>query len=315
MSGGLTSLLSNRAGHMAAESGSMFETMLTVIGSVSAVVHVIGRIQYPLHPLILCAKPVPILCLAILLQSWSKGVADTAGYTKWLRRGLFLSMAGDIFLMPVQPFDKFIAGLASFLAAHLCYIIAFLSEQTGFARPACNLKQSDDKDVAAFAAGMEDAARRVRTTSTAFAVPFVVFAGVIYGGMLHDHLPVELVGPVIAYVAAIGTMGWRSASRFGPGYLAVPPESYTNALCGSMLFLISDALLGMGKFNPAFTDFQAVVDTGVMVTYYGGQYFIARSCTLGPVVTWGEDGRPIGASASEQSTMLSKKLLEAKKVQ
>lgn len=39
--------------------------------------------------------------------------------------GLLFSLAGDVFLM--LPRDRFVAGLASFLVAHLCYIAAFTS--------------------------------------------------------------------------------------------------------------------------------------------------------------------------------------------
>jgi uncharacterized membrane protein YhhN len=283
---------------MVPESGSMFDRALMAAGAAFAAIHIFGRLRYPLHPVVMISKPLPIASLAILLSSWSKGIACEAGYTKWLRRGLTLSMVGDICLLPVAPFDRFIAGLAAFLAAHVCYIIAFCSEQSGFAKPAWLLKHSCSKEATAFASEHEAATKHAHRTSLTFAVPFVSFAVVMYGGCLHQHLPMELVGPVIAYVTAIGTMGWRSASRFGPAYLAVPQESYTDALCGSVLFMISDALLGLGKFNPSFATFTTWVDTGVMLTYYGGQYFIARSCTLGPSVTWGEDGRPIGVSRS-----------------
>jgi hypothetical protein len=45
-----------------------------------------------------------------------------------LALGLIFSLAGDIFLM--LPTDRFREGLASFLAAHVCYIAAFASRSS-----------------------------------------------------------------------------------------------------------------------------------------------------------------------------------------
>lgn len=48
-------------------------------------------------------------------------------YAWWIIIGLLFSLLGDIFLM--VPKDRFLQGLASFLAAHVCYVIAFLQIQ------------------------------------------------------------------------------------------------------------------------------------------------------------------------------------------
>src|SRR5512147_2406717 len=49
--------------------------------------------------------------------------AHGSAYRLAILVGLVFSLAGDVFLM--LPRDRFLAGLASFLAAHLAYIAAF----------------------------------------------------------------------------------------------------------------------------------------------------------------------------------------------
>ena len=65
------------------------------------------------------AKPGVIL----ILIAWLFINGGYQGPAKFFMIGLFFSLAGDIFLM--LPDEKFIAGLVSFLIAHLAYIRGF----------------------------------------------------------------------------------------------------------------------------------------------------------------------------------------------
>ncbi|NIW49240.1 MAG: lysoplasmalogenase, partial [Gammaproteobacteria bacterium] len=56
-----------------------------------------------------------------LLIAWVIINGGTQGPIIYFLIGLALSLAGDIFLM--LPDEKFIAGLVSFLLAHLAYIL------------------------------------------------------------------------------------------------------------------------------------------------------------------------------------------------
>lgn len=61
----------------------------------------------------------------IVLFVWIGSIQGFQGPMLWFAAGLVFSLAGDIFLM--LPHDKFIAGLVSFLAAHVCYLIGFVT--------------------------------------------------------------------------------------------------------------------------------------------------------------------------------------------
>lgn len=53
------------------------------------------------------------------------GLEDSSStYSWWILAGLLFSILGDIFLM--LPKDRFVYGLISFLAGHVCYVVAFL---------------------------------------------------------------------------------------------------------------------------------------------------------------------------------------------
>ena len=65
------------------------------------------------------AKPATMVALlAFMIQN-----GGLSGGMLWFTVGLVFSLAGDVFLM--LPKDRFIAGLISFLLAHVAYIIGF----------------------------------------------------------------------------------------------------------------------------------------------------------------------------------------------
>jgi len=69
----------------------------------------------------------------IILLAAQRVQPTPSRYGMLLLAGLVCSLAGDVFLM--LPEDRFIPGLASFLAAQICYAIAFWSD----ARPSASV--------------------------------------------------------------------------------------------------------------------------------------------------------------------------------
>jgi uncharacterized membrane protein YhhN len=123
--------------------------------------------------------------------------------------GLVLSLAGDVFL--VLPKDRFVAGLASFLAAHVAYVVGFWVEDRPHGLPLV-------VGVVLVVAVVAVLARRI-------------LAGLRASGAG------ELAVQVTVYMGVIGVMA-ISATGAGPAV----------AVFGAWWFLASDGLLAWNKF-------------------------------------------------------------------
>jgi len=177
--------------------------------------------------------------LPVLLLAWAVASGDApARYRDLLAAGLLLSALGDVSL--VFP-GGFLAGLTSFLLAHLCYIAAFIGGAKG--GPGATL---------------------VALALTAFAGGMVTY--------LWPHVS-RLRGPVVAYVAVLTTMAWCAVARaLAPGALMGAGA----AAAGSLSFLVSDGVLAVDRFARPFAGAHGVV----MVTYYAAQLLIAASALV-----------------------------------
>src|SRR5262249_43905346 len=81
--------------------------------------------------LVYFAKPTTMA--VIIAIAFARRTPDHSQYALLIIIGLICSLAGDVFLM--LPSDQFIAGLLSFLIAHVFYIVAFRTDVrrlTGF---------------------------------------------------------------------------------------------------------------------------------------------------------------------------------------
>lgn len=89
-----------------------------VVGALAAWSQASGRTKlfYAFKPLAMGF----VLAVAIIRRPMSPALAT------WIIAGLGFSLLGDVLLM--LPSDRFVAGLASFLVAQLCYIAAFEQE-------------------------------------------------------------------------------------------------------------------------------------------------------------------------------------------
>ncbi|MBU6328550.1 MAG: hypothetical protein KGR18_01185 [Acidobacteria bacterium] len=160
-------------------------------------------------------KPLTMVALVGVALSLDPS-SDTARL--FLVIGLVLSLAGDVFLM--LPSDLFVPGLASFLLAHLAYVVA----------------------LAALGVGLGG----VVTGAIVAAIAAAVVGRRIVAGAAAADTALRL--PVIAYMGAISTMVMFA---FGTGAVF--------AVIGALLFFVSDAVLGWTRFVGQFTQSRAVV--------------------------------------------------------
>jgi uncharacterized membrane protein YhhN len=178
----------------------------------------------------------PLTTLLIIAYAWPRGRGVPA-VRGWVIAGLGLSLAGDVALM--WPERGFLAGLVSFLLAHLAYLWAFTRGVRFAARPA----------------------------------PFVAY-GVLAAAILAwlwPSVPAGLRGPVLAYVLCLASMAAQAgvvalAARSTPGAV----RGRTLAL-GGALFLASDSLLAINKFALALP----LSGLWILLTYWAAQWCIA----------------------------------------
>ena len=162
----------------------------------------------------------PLTTALLILVALQSGHETAAAYKPLIVAGLLCSLAGDVFLM--LPRDRFVAGLVSFLFAHLFYVAAFTL----------------------------DGGRAPRARA---ALPLVVYGAVMLR-LLWPRLG-RLKAPVVVYVAVILLMAWQAANR----WLASGDGGSASALVGALLFVASDSALAWARFRGGFGGAQAVV--------------------------------------------------------
>jgi uncharacterized membrane protein YhhN len=179
----------------------------------------------------------PATTLLVIGWAWPRG-ADAPAVRRWIRSGLVLSLAGDVFLMWPQGF---LPGLVSFLLAHLAYIVAFT--------------------------------RTLRLAGRW--QPFAAYGGVaaLLLWQLWPGVPTGLQGPVLAYVACLASM----AAQAGAVWLfarGTPAEALArHAAFGGLLFMISDTLLAFNRFSAPLP----LASLWILATYWAAQVLIAMS--------------------------------------
>jgi uncharacterized membrane protein YhhN len=181
----------------------------------------------------------PLTTIIIIAATLFVFAPATGQYRNIILVGLTLSLAGDVFLM--LPGNRFIPGLASFLAAHLAYVWAF-SLGVGFA-PA----------------------------QLPWLAPFALFGLVVLAYLWRGLPDAALKGAVVAYLLVIVAMAWRAAVRAQSPL--VPSVSAVTALVGACLFLASDSILAVDRFRRPFRAAEPVV----FASYWAAQSLIALS--------------------------------------
>lgn len=161
------------------------------------------------------SKPVEYLCKPATMVALL-GVALTLDPERDAQRALFavaafLSLAGDVFLMLAR--DLFVAGLASFLAAHGLYIAGFATEP-------------------------------LSGTALAFGTVVVAVAASTVGARILRAVrsgDAKMTGPVGVYMSAIGVMVVLAFGTAEP-----------LAIAGAALFFSSDSMIAWDRFVRPF---------------------------------------------------------------
>jgi len=151
----------------------------------------------------------PLLMITLMMYF----ITASKGYPNWrlfVVIALVFSWAGDVFLMRE---GMFVAGLASFLIAHIFYIIAY--QKTGAAQG-----QFNPWNLAGFAL-------------TGATLIWVLYPGL--GGMLI---------PVVTYALVLLTMAVWAHKRKG----TTPKASFVLVAVGAILFVVSDSLIAVNRF-------------------------------------------------------------------
>ena len=185
---------------------------------------------------------VVIIALAFLGADWGNA------WHQWLLAGLVLSLVGDVFL--VLPSDRFLAGLVSFFAAHVCYIVAFVDQGA-----------SDTPGIVHFSVEIGERSGHATSVAVALGAIGVVAVAVLRRGVLASG-GLGLLVAVVCYITVILAMIWRAA---------LSNDAWVFA--GAALFLISDAVLAWNRFIKS----SLAAELTVMVTYYTAQLFLAFS--------------------------------------
>ena len=181
------------------------------------------------------AKPLLIPALIVLLLVTKAAVH----HKSLLLTGLVFSWLGDMFLLFENKNTLFfIFGLAAFLTTHIFYIVYFLKVSS--ANISLLKKQP-------------------------WLVVVIVGYGITLVWFLYPHLG-DLKIPVIVYATVICSMLLCSLHIF----LKVNNPANILYLLGAALFVLSDSLLALNKFNQPFA-FAGVL---IMLTYCAAQYFI-----------------------------------------
>lgn len=175
--------------------------------------------------------------LTTLLIAWSvwRMASAVPRYRMWLLAGLALSTLGDVFLM--LPVDAFVPGLASFLLAHLAYLLALRQRGRWFAAW----------------------------------WPFVLYAlvaGVVLS-QLWPGLPDALRVPVVIYVVVLAVMAAQALAV----WWRQRDAASASAAIGGACFVLSDALLAWDRFVGSF----AAASAAVLASYWLAQWGLARS--------------------------------------
>lgn len=159
----------------------------------------------------------PLTVVLIILIALRTKHETAASYKSLIVAGLLCSLLGDVFLM--LPRDRFVAGLVSFLVAHLFYVAAF--------------------------------AQGVRAWSVWWAAGLLVYGvsmlRLLWGGFG------KLKAAVVVYVAAILLMAWAALSRWPDA------DGGAWAAAGALLFVASDSALAWDRFGRKFKVAQALI--------------------------------------------------------
>jgi uncharacterized membrane protein YhhN len=182
--------------------------------------------------------------LAAVLLTWF--LFSSRGYLLiryYIVAALFFSWSGDVLLlMEEKAAIYFIAGLSSFLLAHIIYILFFLRVRN---------REPDKKPWNIF-----------------IIIAVGIYAAVLFL-FLNPHLG-NLKIPVLAYTIVISAMLICAIHSFN---ISNKKAAYW-CITGATLFVVSDSILAINKFYHHYP----LEDIAIMFTYGLAQFAIANGC-------------------------------------
>jgi len=190
----------------------------------------------------------PATLVAVIVAAWlvTRGPHDV-WMASFFLPGLVCSLIGDVFLMlPDERF--FVPGLASFLAAHICYIVGL--------NPVL--------------------------PSLLVLIPLVIVAvigALLFRGIISSMRrqgQQALLGPVVLYGLILSVMllsAWATLFRPAPPWT---PLRRACVIAGASLFFASDSMLAWEKFVEPLP----LGHLKVMITYHLAQVALAASMAL-----------------------------------
>lgn len=167
------------------------------MGDWVAVARADKALEYVCKPAVMVA----LVGVALALEPTAAGRRD------WFVAALVLSVLGDVFLM--LPRDLFVAGLGSFLLAHIAYVVGF---------------RVDGGSAGAWA-----------LAAIAVLAVDVVLARPVLAAVRREHR--DLMVPVVAYMLVISAM-----------VSAALATGVAVAIVGAVLFFASDTLIAWNRF-------------------------------------------------------------------
>ena len=188
-----------------------------------------------LLPGYLVSKPLTMIIAIVYIAITSYSTGANRRFYALLLGALLFSLSGDVWLMLAG--DYFIAGLASFLVAHVFYIALFHQGQRWFPNRKALL------GVLGFGA---------------------VMLGVLWSS-LGDPM---LKGAVTAYVSVISLMAAQALGRAG----SLGTAAARHVALGACVFMVSDTLIAVNKFLMPLP----LSSLWILVTYYAAQMLIVH---------------------------------------
>lgn len=205
----------------------MITIALGVAAAVSGALAIAADWEERRHRAFFALKPLTTLLIIAVAASLAGASAAAPGsYAQWILVALALSLCGDVFLMfgdGARTSDRaFVAGLVSFLLAHVAFVLAFAQ---GLRAPV----------LPGWLAG-------------------VMFYAI---GLLFVLLPRAgtLKLPVLVYCLVLAAMVFAAAARHASFHEA----DTLRAVLGALLFLVSDSLLAVRRFVGRYRGAQALI--------------------------------------------------------
>jgi uncharacterized membrane protein YhhN len=158
---------------------------------------------------------------------------------------LFFSWLGDVFLMFVFKHELFfLAGLGSFLVAHIIYILVFRDVQ-------------------------QKEAKAILPQKWWVILPLITYF-VLLVSSFFSLVPMDMKAPVAVYSFTIAVMAVMAINRYG----RVNDKSFSMVLAGALLFMFSDSIIAINKF--LFQEQMPYAGIAIMLLYCVGQFYIVR---------------------------------------